>query len=186
MRVWRFDLAIGRLAPLAADVGNPNRETRPDPIRADFAGTSKGDEAMTEARSESASAVNRPGLLTAMKVVAALYVALVLVQAIIAGRGWFKPDLDLIETHGQIGSGVMLVAIVQGVLAFMVFGARSWLALASAALVVLTAIQMALGYSSTDGSGNATSASLHIPNGVLIFGIATALTSSVLRVRRSV
>jgi hypothetical protein len=139
---------------------------------------------MTEIRSDAAPEGNRSGLLTATKVVAVLYVALVLLQAILAGRGWFK-DFDLIKTHGQIGDGVFLVAIVQVVLAFMVFGSRSWLTIASAVLVVLTAIQLALGYSSTDGSGNATAASLHIPNGVLIFGIATALTSSVVRVRRT-
>jgi hypothetical protein len=137
---------------------------------------------MTDIRSTNEPALNRPGMLTAMKVAAALFAALVLLQAIIAGRGWFE-DFDLIKTHGQIGSGVLLVAIVQAVLAFMVFGTRSRLALVSAALVVLTAIQLSLGYSSRDSS---TAASLHIPNGVLIFGIATAFTSSVLRVRRSV
>jgi len=138
---------------------------------------------MTEIRSETVPAGGRPGLLTATKVVAVLYVALVLLQAILAGRGWFK-DFDLIETHGQIGSVVFLVAIGQAVLAFMVFGSRSWLSIASAVLVVLTAIQLGLGYSSTGGSGNATAASLHIPNGVLIFGIASAIASTVVRVRR--
>jgi membrane protein YdbS with pleckstrin-like domain len=137
---------------------------------------------MTDTRSESAPAANRPGLLTATKAVSVLYAALVLVQAIIAGRGWFK-NFDLIEPHGQIGDGVFLVAIGLAVLAFMVFGARSWYSIAGAVLVVLTAIQLMLGYSSTEGSGNATAASLHIPNGVLIFGISTAFASSVLRVR---
>ncbi|HEY7029825.1 MAG TPA: hypothetical protein VH482_00795 [Thermomicrobiales bacterium] len=133
---------------------------------------------MTEIGATSAPGLNRPGLLTAMKVASSLFAALVLLQAIIAGRGWFK-DFDLIKTHGQIGSFVLLVAIVQAVLAFMVFGSRSRLALVGAVLVVLTAIQLSLGYSSRDSS---TAASLHIPNGVLIFGIATAFASSVLRV----
>jgi len=137
---------------------------------------------MTDIRSTTEPSLTRPGMLTTMKVTAVLFAALVLLQAIIAGRGWFK-DFDLIKTHGQIGSGVLLVAIVQAVLAFMVFGSRSRLALVGAVLVVLTAIQLSLGYSSKD---NSTAASLHIPNGVLIFGIATAFSSSVLRVRRSV
>jgi len=136
---------------------------------------------MTEIDATPASSLNRPGWLTAMKVAAVLFAALVLLQAIIAGRGWFK-DFDLIKTHGQIGDGVLLVAIVQAVLAFMVFGSRSRLAFVSAVLVVLTAIQLSLGYSSKD---NSTAASLHIPNGVLIFGIATTFASSVLRVRRA-
>jgi hypothetical protein len=137
---------------------------------------------MTEIDAAPAPTLIRPGWLTAMKIVAGLFAALVLLQAIIAGRGWFK-DFDLIKTHGQIGSGVLLVAIVQAVLAFAVFGSRSRPAIVSAVLVVLTAVQLSLGYS---GKDNSTAASLHIPNGVLIFGIATAFTSSVLRIRRTV
>ncbi|MEA2526847.1 MAG: hypothetical protein QOF73_4074 [Thermomicrobiales bacterium] len=133
---------------------------------------------MTETRGAAALRVDRPRLLTATKAVTVLYAALVLLQAIIAGRGWFK-DFDLIETHGQIGEGVFLVAVVQAVLAFLVFGARSWPALASAVLLVLTGVQLVLGYASADSS---TAASLHIPNGVLIFGLATVLTMSVVRV----
>jgi hypothetical protein len=136
---------------------------------------------MTELRTATAPDLKRPGLLMATKVVAVLYAALVLVQAVLAGRGWFK-DFDLIDTHGQIGQGLFLVAVVQAALAFLVFGARSWLSIASAALLVLTAIQLSLGMASEDSS---TAASLHIPNGVLIFGLATVFATSVVRVADS-
>ena len=132
---------------------------------------------MTESRTATAADLKRPGLLTATKVVAVLYAALVLLQAFIAGRGWFK-DFDLIDTHGQIGMGVFVVAIVQAVLAFLVFGSRSWLAIVSAVLAVLTAVQLSLGFASEDSS---TAASLHIPNGVLIFGLATVFAMGVVR-----
>jgi hypothetical protein len=130
--------------------------------------------------SRTAPGLNRSGLLTATKVVAVLFAALVLLQAFIAGRGWFK-DFDLIDTHGQIGQGVFLVAVVQSALAFLVFGARRLPAIVSAVLLVLTGLQLALGFASEDSS---TAASLHIPNGVLIFGLATVFASSVVRVAR--
>ena len=133
---------------------------------------------MSETTSVPTPGLNRPGLLTATKVVAVLFAALVLLQAFIAGRGWFK-DFDLIDTHGQIGQGVLLVAVVQSALAFLVFGARRWPAIVSAVLLVLTALQLSLGYASEDSS---TAASLHIPNGVLIFGLATVFAASVVRV----
>jgi hypothetical protein len=121
---------------------------------------------------------NRSNLMLAMKIVAVLYAALVLLQAIIAGRGWFK-DFDLIKTHGQIGDGVLLVAVVQVVLAYLVFGPRSSLTIGFAVVVLLTFAQLGLGYSSDE---NSTAASLHIPNGVLIFGLTCVLASRVVGV----
>jgi hypothetical protein len=135
---------------------------------------------MTDSRIASTPDLKRPGLLTATKVVAVLFAALVLLQAVIAGRGWFK-DFDLIDTHGQIGEGVLLVAVVQAVLAFLVFGARNWLSLVSAVLLVLTAVQLSLEFASED---NSTAASLHIPNGVLIFGLATVFATSLVKTSR--
>jgi hypothetical protein len=52
------------------------------------------------------------------------------------------------------------------------------LSIASAVLLVLTAVQLSLGFASEDSS---TAASLHIPNGVLIFGLATVFATSVVR-----
>ena len=98
----------------------------------------------------------------------------VLLQAILAGRGWFM-DYDLIEVHGVIGNLTFLLVIL------LVIGA--WLGLQagvmtntelilSIALIVLTAAQFGLGYGGRDSR---TAASLHIPNGILITGLTSAL-----------
>ena len=124
--------------------------------------------------------VARPALLPILKGVAWLFTALILVQAILAGRGWFV-DLDLIDVHGTVGMLVWLVALVQAVLAAVVFGRatlRSPLALMAGALLVLTTVQLGLGMASDE---NADAAALHIPNGVLIFGLATAYSSLLVR-----
>src|SRR5262249_45678317 len=139
---------------------------------------------MATTRLETDSDLVRPGLLPALKIVAGLFVALVLVQALLGGRGWFV-DADLLDVHRGVGMVVLLVALVQAALAFAVFGWRRAgrpFVLAGAALFVLTVIQFALGMASDD---SASAAAWHIPNGVLIFGLATATTSLLLRVGRS-
>jgi hypothetical protein len=106
--------------------------------------------------------------------VTVLTAGLVLVQAILAGRGWFV-DLDLIDVHGFVGNLVFLVVIGQAVAAFLGRSrgkvGRLELGL-SGLLVVLVVAQIGLGYSGRETAG---AAAWHIPNGVLIFGIATAL-----------
>lgn len=109
----------------------------------------------------------------------------VLIQAILAGRGWFI-DYDLIEVHGLAGNITFLLAIV------LVIGA--WIGrqtgvmtntelILSGVLLILTAAQFGLGYGGRDSQ---TAASLHIPNGVLITGFTTALiTIAFMRQSRS-
>jgi hypothetical protein len=98
----------------------------------------------------------------------------VLLQAILAGRGWFL-DYGLIEVHGFVGNLTFLLVIV------LVVGA--WLGrqagvmtntelILAVALLVLTAAQFGLGYGGRDSR---TAASLHIPNGILITGLNAAL-----------
>lgn len=109
-----------------------------------------------------------------LRPVAVLIATLILVQALLAGRGWFI-NYDLIATHGWVGNATFLVVIVQVVLAFIAW--RQHLAGVvelglSVALLLLVVSQIGLGYS---GRESATAAALHIPNGVLIFGVTTAL-----------
>lgn len=98
----------------------------------------------------------------------------VLLQAILAGRGWFV-DYDLIEIHGFVGNVTFLLVIL------LVVGA--WLGkqagvmtntelILSVALLALTAAQFGLGYGGRDSQ---TAASLHIPNGILVTGLTSAL-----------
>ena len=129
-----------------------------------------------------ASAVVRPRLLPVLKGCAALFAALVLVQALLAGRGWFL-DRDLIEVHGGVGGLVVLVAVAQAILAFAVgppAEARRAVGFASGAILVLTVLQYVLGFATED---SANAAAWHVPNGVLIFGMAIANNALVLRLR---
>ena len=134
-------------------------------------------------QTDAASSVARPGLLLALKFVAGLFAALILVQAFLAGRGWFL-DVDLIDVHGTVGMVVWLVALLQVALAAVVVGRAGLLGqlvLLPAALLVLTTVQLALGFASEE---SATAAAWHIPNGVLIFGMATVNSTLVFRLRR--
>ena len=125
----------------------------------------------------------RPQFLPMLKVSAGLFAGLVLVQALLAGRGWFR-DRDLIAIHGGVGALVVLVAISQVVLTLLV-GApahlRRSLGLCSAALLVLVVVQYALGFATRT---SAEAAAWHVPNGVLLFGLAVINCMLIFRLRR--
>ncbi len=92
--------------------------------------------------------------------------ALVLLQAVLAGRGWFI-DYDLIEVHGWLGNLTFIFAIVLVVGAWLGKQAKQMTNaefLISLLLLILTAAQFGLGYGGRDSQ---TAAALHIPNGVL-------------------
>jgi hypothetical protein len=134
---------------------------------------------MIAERRRAEATVVRPGLLPVYKGVAALFAALVLLQALLAGRGLFK-DYDLIDLHGMVANVIFLVALAQVGLAFATVGRGAPLLL-SGALVVLVVVQIALGFAGRD---SAEAAAWHIPNGVLIAGLATAHTARVFQLRR--
>lgn len=127
---------------------------------------------MEQATKLSTSSTN--GLVRAYPWLTVLTGMAVLLQAILAGRGWFV-DYDLIEIHGFVGNVTFLLVIV------LVVGA--WLGkqagvmtntelILSIALLALTAAQFGLGYGGRDSQ---TAASLHVPNGILITGLTSAL-----------
>ncbi len=127
--------------------------------------------------------VAHPERLPALKAIVGIFVALVLAQALLGGRGWFL-DSELIAVHGGIGALVVLAAALQAVLAFAV-GApateRRPLAVVSATILLLAATQYILGFAGRESS---QAAAWHIPNGALIFGLASANSVIVFRLNR--
>lgn len=103
---------------------------------------------------------------------AAVFSLLVIVQALLAGQGWFI-DPGLIRIHGVIGNLTFIVAVVLTGLAVATRRLRSGLDLALVVVaLVLVVAQIGLGYA---GRESAAAASWHVPNGVLIFGVSVAI-----------
>jgi hypothetical protein len=110
-------------------------------------------------------------LANTLKIVTAVTVALVVVQAILAGRGLFISH-DYIDIHGVVADVIFLIVVAQALMTYVAVRrglAGRTLAWINLALVLLVVVQIGLGYSGRD-SGN--SAALHVPNGVLIFGLS--------------
>jgi hypothetical protein len=109
-------------------------------------------------------------------------VALVLVQAILAGQGLFD-DPEQLDVHGFVGNLTFLAVVGQAILAYLATTRRAIgrleLAL-NALLVLLVVAQLGLGYSGRD---SADAAAWHVPNGVLIFGLASALVAMAWSIR---
>jgi hypothetical protein len=99
-----------------------------------------------------------------------------LLQAILAGRGWFL-DGDIIRVHGHVGNVTFLLTVALALLGRA--ATRSIRAVAPLVLlVILTTIQIGLGYAGRD---NAELAAWHVPNGVLIFGLSVLVGVSALQ-----
>ena len=99
-----------------------------------------------------------------------VFVAAVLIQAFLGGRGFFL-DRDILTVHGRIGDLLLLVSIAHLVVGVIAYRKRQlWVAPlgVSVLLVVLVFVQLSLGYG---GEESATAAAWHLPNGVLIFGL---------------
>lgn len=105
------------------------------------------------------------------RVFAGLFSLLVLVQAVLAGQ-FLNVDGALISVHRALGAQVLptisVVLLVVAVLVHRKTPAMTLVVLA-AALVFLTTLQTGLGFLGRKSPG---AASLHIPVGVTIFGLA--------------
>lgn len=110
----------------------------------------------------------RPGLLTAYRVLAGLSVLIVLVQAALAGR-----HINLgagIELHGILGNTLFAIAVVMVVVSFLT-QTRGVVVGHAVGFAALCFVQIGLGYVGRD---TAEAAAWHIPNGVLLMGLAVA------------
>jgi type IV secretory pathway VirB2 component (pilin) len=125
----------------------------------------------------------RPGVLRAALWAGAILSLLILLQAVLAGRGQFV-DRDFIALHGHTGNVVVVVAVVQFGLTLLA-GLRGRLRVGLLAMTGLLAglivLQTGLGYM---GRTLMEAAAWHIANGVLIFGLSVSNISMVLRVLR--
>lgn len=103
----------------------------------------------------------------ARTVCAAVIAATVFLLAVLAGRFLFLGDL-IIETHGYIGNTVFVVALVNVGLGLADKADGREMAVAGL-IALLTFTQIGLGYVGRD---TADAAALHVPNGVLLMGLA--------------
>jgi hypothetical protein len=115
---------------------------------------------------------------------AALFAALVVIQAFLGTRGVFA-DPDLITMHEMLANAMFLMIVAQTVLSWMLYFRKAISAAEvgiNAALVLLTSAQIGLGYS-TRGDSFVTTVSLHIPLGVLLMGITCVVATMAWRVQ---
>jgi len=120
-----------------------------------------------------------------VRVFAGLMSALILLQAFLGGRGFFV-NADLLKIHRMIGITTLAVTVIQLIIVFMMMKAgklRSMLLGMSGAIFVLTLIQLMLGFSAKNGSGEA--AAWHIFTGVFLTGAIAAYANTVFRTRES-
>lgn len=108
------------------------------------------------------------GVAAARRALAALVVAIVFAQAVMAGRSnrlFGSWDIELHGTLGNIGFTASLALLA--VVALGRLGRQPLLA--AVVLVVALTAQLGLGYA---GRNSLDAAAWHIPNGVLAFGVA--------------
>lgn len=114
-------------------------------------------------------------MTTTVRWVAALTIAIVLIQAFLIGQALYIGDASRFALHGYLGNvsfvgavvlaGLLVVAQRRGELP------RSAMTLGLVVAVLMVA-QIGLGYS---GRGGGVPAALHIPNGVLVTALLAAL-----------
>ena len=108
------------------------------------------------------------GIAAARRPLAIIVIAVVLVQAVMAGRSNRLVGNWDIGVHGTLGNvGFAAAVALLAVVAVRRLGRQSLIA--AVALVVVLTAQLGLGYA---GRESIDAAAWHIPNGVLAFGLA--------------
>ena len=114
-------------------------------------------------------------MVTTVRWLSGITMALVLIQAVLIGQSLFLGDPSRTTLHGWLGNVTFVAVIVLTGLSVISVrrGDLSRPAIGLSVLVaLLTVAQIGLGYS---GRGGGTPAALHIPNGVLIATLLAAL-----------
>jgi hypothetical protein len=128
--------------------------------------------------------MRRPNLAPIYRWLTLVTAILVLVQAFLAGRGWFIDRKYIDDYHRSLGMFLVLVVVVQLLLTIAVgipgdLGRR--LLAMNVVLVIAGLIQLTLGLNSEDSS---EAAAWHIPLGVFIFGISAGIAAEAPKILR--
>lgn len=116
---------------------------------------------------------NTPLLKRIYSWLALAILALTLLQPVLGGIGWFR-NRDYINFHEMVANLIFLLAVLLLVVALLTsFQHRLRMIGWSVALVLLVTSQIGLGYATRE---SLTSAAIHIPGGVLVFGTALIVT----------
>jgi hypothetical protein len=119
-----------------------------------------------------------PGaILPAYQGLATLFAVFVIIQAFLGMRGFVDANDGLVTMHEMLANLMFLMAIGMAVLAYLLSrrGTATMRDVGlNGVLVLLTVAQIGLGYS-TRGDSFTTTVSLHVPNGVLMMGVSTAI-----------
>ena len=113
---------------------------------------------------------DRSGLLTTYRVLAGLSAVLVVVMAALAGHSTRLFGSGDIDVHGYLGELLFGVSVVMVVLSFMT-QTRGLVVGHAVAFAALCFAQVGLGFV---GRETIEAAAWHIPNGVLIMGVAAS------------
>lgn len=98
----------------------------------------------------------------------------ILLQAVLASFGLFEGEPRLVDFHRELGNILPLVALVQAVLAIILFRRRvlgAWPLSIGIALIPLVIGQLMMGYETSESS---SAIAWHIPLGVLLMSLTTA------------
>lgn len=124
--------------------------------------------------------------MSVVRWLSALTTVLVLVQAGLIGQALYLGEMSLLSLHGWLGSGSFLLAILLTGAIFLAVrrGELPRSALVHGAVVVLLMVaQLGLGYVGRRGGWPAA---IHIPNGVIIASLLSALLASTFITPRAV
>lgn len=112
--------------------------------------------------------ISKDGLYRGYQALAVLTALLLLLQPVLIAQ-FFYNDRDYADVHGMVGNVIFLSAVAQAVVCFL--GRSKWgftTLVWNLVMVGLVVAQIGLGYSADDSS---SSAEIHMPLGVLMFGI---------------
>lgn len=112
-------------------------------------------------------------IATTWRWLTATFALAILLQAMLASFGLFENEARLVDIHRELGNMLPLLALVQAVMAAILFRRRVlgvWSLSISIALTPLVLGQLMMGYETSESS---MAIAMHIPLGVLLMSLTT-------------